>query len=72
MIQSVLGLSFVLIWVFIGTLILRDRQLALRSERNRDNDRKPVARSTLSPPHARERVVQPGKRAGRRRDATAA
>lgn len=72
LIQSVLGLSFVLIWVFIGTMILRDRQLAIRGEQPSDGDRKPAARRQPAPPHAGERLVLPGKRSHRRHDATAA
>lgn len=32
-IQIVLGVSFALIWVFIGAMILRDGKFALRDER---------------------------------------
>ncbi len=72
LIQSVLGLSFALIWVFIGSMIFRDRQLAIRGEQNSDDDAKPAARRAAAPPSARERVMRPGKRTRRRRDATAA
>jgi uncharacterized membrane protein YciS (DUF1049 family) len=33
LIQTVLGLGFTLIWVFIGAMILRDGQFAIRNER---------------------------------------
>jgi uncharacterized membrane protein YciS (DUF1049 family) len=33
LIQTVLGLGFALIWVFIGAMILRDGQFAIRNER---------------------------------------
>jgi hypothetical protein len=34
LIQTVLGISFALVWVFIGTMILRDGQFAIRRERD--------------------------------------
>ena len=72
LIQTVLGLSFVLIWVFIGTMIVRDGQLAIRGEQELDAVRKPAVRRALAPPHAREKVALPGQHARRRRDASAA
>jgi hypothetical protein len=72
LIQSVLGLSFVLIWVFIASMIFRDRQIAIRGEQNGTADEKPVPQRTAAPSPARERDVPPSKRNGRRRNATAA
>jgi hypothetical protein len=72
LIQSVLGLSFVLIWAFIAAMILRDRQLAIRSEQKSDDEREASLRRTAAVPSARERVAPPGQRTRRRRRATAA
>jgi uncharacterized membrane protein YciS (DUF1049 family) len=33
LIQTVLGLGFALIWIFIGAMILRDSQFAVRDDR---------------------------------------
>jgi hypothetical protein len=72
LIQSVLGLSFMLIWVFIGTMILRDRLHAIRGEQTLKDERTPAPRRARAPRNLREKVVQPGNSSRRRRDATAA
>jgi len=54
LIPTVLGVSFALVWLFIGAMILRDGQFAVRRERElRGGDSRfgPVAR--LPRPHVR-------------------
>ena len=71
LIQTVLGASFVLIWIFIGTMILRDRQLAIRGEQEAGAVKRLSARRTQKPPsHAK--AVGPKQNAGQRRGASAA
>ena len=55
LIQTVLGLSFVFIWVFIATMIVRDGQSAVR----RDRDEVP----RIPRRHGRGRVIDPARAA---------
>lgn len=71
LIQTILGLSFVMIWVFIGTMILRDRQLAIRGEQDSQEIKKPAARRAPAP-HPGKKAAMPGERTHRRRGASAA
>jgi hypothetical protein len=57
LISSALGASFALIWLFIGAMVVRDSQFALRRDRESDTSsefRLPVRRDTAqSGPHVR-------------------
>ena len=72
LIQTVLGICFALVWVFIVTMILRDGQFAVRREREEDFASKPAARRPLSPPRPHGHFGRSRGRAGRRRGTTAA
>jgi hypothetical protein len=47
LIPTALGVCFLLLWAFIGGMMFRDGQLALRRERDADFSQRPV-RSPLS------------------------
>jgi hypothetical protein len=57
LISSALGASFALIWLFIGAMVVRDSQFALRRDRESDTSsefRLPTARQNpRSGPHIR-------------------
>lgn len=52
LIQIVLGACFVLIWLFIATMILRDGRFAIRDERESETFRAHPGHSS-PPPHAK-------------------
>ena len=51
LLPTVLGISFALVWMFIGAIILRDSQMAARRERDADSQILPLpARKPDRPP----------------------
>jgi hypothetical protein len=71
LIQVVLGMSFALVWVFIGTMILRDGQFAVRGEHDADSTRSASARKSSASPRAQERIGPARQQARRRRSSAA-
>jgi hypothetical protein len=65
-VQIVLGACFVLIWVFIAAMILRDGRFAIRDERESETFRAHPGHTSPPPPHAksggRERRGRPRQR----------
>jgi len=53
LIQIVLGASFVLIWVFIAVMILRDGRFAIRDERDSEIFRAHPGHTSPPRPHAK-------------------
>jgi hypothetical protein len=54
LIPAVLGVSFALVWLFIGGIILRDGQFAVRREREFGPGNRPTYGAASRPrPHAR-------------------
>jgi hypothetical protein len=66
LIPSALGLSFFLIWVFIGGMILRDGQLAAQRETDSDLAILPRAVSRVANrPHSKSKLSGRGNRTAR-------
>jgi hypothetical protein len=74
LISTVLGACFALVWVFIGAMIVRDSQFALRRDRESDTFSQfklPASREPQGPkPHAR--FGKNGRRANAARSASTA
>ncbi len=69
-VQIVLGISFVLIWVFIGTMVLRDGTFAIRDE-GESRDLNSGGQRT-SPPRPHANFSGPDRRTPNRRRTSAA
>lgn len=52
LIQLILGCSFVLIWLFIGSMIFRDGRFAIRDEEESALVRSDPGHQTTAAPHA--------------------
>jgi hypothetical protein len=53
LLPTALGLSFALVWMFIGAMILRDSQMAARRERDADSQILPLPPRQAARPPAR-------------------
>jgi hypothetical protein len=70
-IQVVLGMSFALVWVFIGTMILRDGQFAVRDEHKADSTHSASARKSPASPRTQKRIGLARHQVGRKRSSAA-
>jgi hypothetical protein len=72
LIQTVLGVAFALIWIFIGAMILRDGQFAVRREREESSANMAAMPRRLSPPRPHGQFGSLRSRTNRRRGTSAA
>jgi hypothetical protein len=71
LIQVVLGMSFALVWVFIGTMILRDGQFAVRGEHEADSTQSANRRKSPASPRRQKKIGLARQQVCRKRSSAA-